>query len=38
MNVVCSLKVGGAGDGTIHRIIAVGNVFNPAKVCVKVIN
>ena len=38
MNVVCSLKVGGAGDGTIPRIIAIGNAFNPAKVCVKVIN
>lgn len=38
MNVVCSLKVGGAGNGTIHRIIAVANAFNPAKVCIKVIN
>ena len=38
MNVICSLKVGGTGDGTIPRIIAVDNAFNPAKVCVKVIN
>ena len=38
MNVICSLKVGGAGDDTIPRIIAIANAFNPAKVCVKVIN
>ena len=38
MNVVCSLKVGEAGDSTRPRLIAVANAFNPAKVCVKVIN
>lgn len=38
MNDVYSLKVGEAGDGTRLRLIAVANVFNPAKVCAKVID
>nr|DAU54571.1 MAG TPA: hypothetical protein [Crassvirales sp.] len=38
MNDVYSLKVGEAGDGTRPRLIAVANVFNPAKVCAKVID
>ena len=38
MNYVCSLKVGGAGDGTRPRLITVANAFNPAKVCAKVID
>lgn len=38
MNDVFSLKVGGADDGTRPRLIAVVDVFNPAKVCAKVID
>lgn len=38
MNVICSLKVGGADDGTRPRLIAIVNIFNPAKVYVNVID